>query len=201
MAGHHENRRKQRYDKRAFALAESRVLPPLPGNSPRTPRHGFHLHEPFRQYAGAGQCRHPDGTESHERASGAESEKRYRYQPDDYVSGNEHIRVDTDTRQHHDVPLANGRCAAYGHFHPYADYYRHLYHCRCHRRQHCATDKPAEQTHSYSDRLHQSVLLRAYLPVHPSKPRRNGRLLHAGCQHHSLYHHPAFHPVGIMEKD
>lgn len=33
------------------------------------------------------------------------------------------------------------------------------------------------------------------------KPRRNGRLLHAGCQHHSLYHHPAFHPVGIMEKD
>jgi len=91
--------------------------------------------------------------------------------------------------------------AAYGHFHPYADYYRHLYHCRCHCRQHCATDKPAEQTHSYSDRLHQPVLLRAYLPVHPSKPRRNGRLLHAGCQHHSLYHHPAFHPVGIMEKD
>ena len=85
--------------------------------------------------------------------------------------------------------------------HPYADYYRHLYHCRCHRRQHCATDKPAEQTHSYSDRLHQPVLLRAYLPVHPSKPRRNGHLLHTGCQHHSLYHHPAFHPVGIMEKD
>ena len=70
-----------------------------------------------------------------------------------------------------------------------------------HRRQHCATDKPAEQTHSYSDRLHQPVLLRAYLSVHPSKPRRNGHLLHTGCQHHSLHHHPAFHPVGIMEKD
>ena len=40
MAGHHENRREQRYDKRAFALAESRVLPPLPGNTQRTPRHG-----------------------------------------------------------------------------------------------------------------------------------------------------------------
>ena len=50
------------------------------------------------------------------------------------------------------------------------------------------------------DRLHQPVLLRAYLPLHPSKPRRNGRLLHAGCQHHSLYHHPASSSCGDVWK-
>ena len=54
-----------------------RLFPEIPQGHPAM----VHLHEPFRQHAGAGQCRHPDGTESHERASGAESEKRYRYQP------------------------------------------------------------------------------------------------------------------------
>ncbi len=71
-----------------------RLFPEIPKGHPAI---GFYLHEPFRQHAGAGQCRYPNGIESHERASGTESEERYRYQPDDYVSGNEHVRVDTDT--------------------------------------------------------------------------------------------------------
>ena len=125
----------------------------------------------------------------------------HRYQPDDYVSCNEHVRTDTDTRQHHDVPLANRRRTAYGHFHSHTDYDRYLYYCRCSRRQHCTTDKPTEQTYSYSDRLHQPVLFRTYLLIYSNKPRRNGDLLHAGCQHHTLFHHPSFYLVGIMEED
>jgi spore maturation protein SpmA len=34
-----------------------------------------------------GQCRHPVGTKSDERIARVESEKRYRFQSDDYVSG------------------------------------------------------------------------------------------------------------------
>ena len=67
--------RKQRHDQCPLPLAESGILPSLSRNTERTSCHGFHIHESLCQHAGAGQCRYPNGAESHEGTSGTKPEK------------------------------------------------------------------------------------------------------------------------------
>lgn len=145
--------------------AESAVFETVSGDSQRASGDGKYFHEPGGEYAGTGQCRHAARPESHGGTTGAEPAKGYGQQPDDHVSGAEHVGTDTDSHQHHGIPGTNGSRTTHGRVcsDSIGDF---LFDDG---RHHCGQSVPAHQLAE---------------PNHPAVPRR-GQSAH--CRHHLAF--------------
>ena len=108
LARHHENRGKRGRDTGLCPVDGTRVQQALSGNTERPSSNGFYLHVHFRQPVRLGQCRHADGTESHERVAGAEHAEGFSQRSDDHVPLHQCFRTDTDSGLHHDLPGTDG---------------------------------------------------------------------------------------------
>ena len=86
----------------------TRVQQALSGNTERPSGNRFYLHVHFRQPVRLGQCRHADGTESHERVAGAKHAEGFSQRSDDHVPLYQCFRTDTDSGLHHDLPGTDG---------------------------------------------------------------------------------------------
>ena len=114
LAGHHEDWRKRRRYTAFRPPAESAVFETVSGNPQRASGDGKYFHEPGGEYAGTGQCRHTSRPESHGGTAGTEPAQGHGQQPDDHVSGAEHVGTDTDSHQHHGIPGTNGSRTTHG---------------------------------------------------------------------------------------
>ena len=108
LARHHENRGKRGRDTGLCPVDGTRVQQALSRNTERPSGNRFYLHVQFRQPVRLGQCRHADGTESHERVAGAEHAEGFRQRSDDHVPLHQRFGTDADPGLHHDLPGTDG---------------------------------------------------------------------------------------------
>lgn len=91
-----------------YPVDGTRVQQALSRNTERPSGNRFYLHVHFRQPVRLGQCRHADGTESHERVAGAEHAEGFRQRSDDHVPLHQRFGTDADPGLHHDLPGTDG---------------------------------------------------------------------------------------------
>ena len=108
LARHHENRGKRGRDTGLCPVDGTRVQQALSRNTERPSGNRFYLHVHFRQPVRLGQCRHADGTESHERVAGAKHAEGFSQRSDDHVPLHQCFGTDADPGLHHDLPGTDG---------------------------------------------------------------------------------------------
>ena len=151
MAGpdaHRRSRRRNRYHHPADLPRPQQAFSGSPQGS-SGPR--GHDHEPGRQHARPGQCRHPAGAQGHERAAGTESGKRHGFQRPDHVPGHQHLIGNPDPGDHLHLSLPAGVSQPDRALPAHSAGHQLFHHGRFDRRLHLSADQsPAAGDHPVS---------------------------------------------------